>query len=126
MQNYSVCNKCKNSSWGSIHTWNIDYNNLGNIIAAKHGPSGWRGISHDEVNLITSGINHGCHDVIGYETTVLENLILHTSSDTWAPSGSELYYENKFHSKEETTYIRKNSKDTINVIYRFGFNDGLN
>ncbi|WP_299293324.1 sorbosone dehydrogenase family protein [Nitrosopumilus sp.] len=79
-------------SIGHRNPQGIDWDNDGNLVATEHGPSGWRGSAHDELNLIIPGSNYGWPDVIGDE--VLEgaiNPILHTGDDTWAPSGGEFY-----------------------------------
>ena len=79
-------------SIGHRNPQGIDWDESGNLVATEHGPSGWRGSAHDEVNLIIPGKNYGWPDVIGDE--VLEgaiNPILHTGDDTWAPSGAEFY-----------------------------------
>lgn len=74
----------------------IDWDDSGNLIATEHGPSGWRGAAHDEINLIIPGANYGWPDIIGDETMKgLQNSILHTGDDTWAPSGAEFYYGDK-------------------------------
>lgn len=62
----------------------------------EHSPSSWRGTAHDEDNMIIPGTNYGWPDIIGDETAEgLENPILHTVDDTWAPSGSEFYLADK-------------------------------
>jgi glucose/arabinose dehydrogenase len=74
----------------------IDWDESGNLVATEHGPSGWRGVAHDEINLIIPGANYGWPDVIGDETADgLQNPILHTGDDTWAPSGAEFYNGDK-------------------------------
>jgi len=74
----------------------IDWDESGNLVATEHGPSGWRGVAHDEINLIIPGANYGWPDVIGDETAEgLQNPILHTGDDTWAPSGAEFYNGDK-------------------------------
>jgi len=79
-------------SIGHRNPQGIDWDINGNLIATEHGPSGWRGNAHDELNLITPGSNYGWPDVIGGETKIgLQNPILHTGDDTWAPSGGEFY-----------------------------------
>ena len=65
----------------------IDWDESGNLVATEHGQS-----AHDEINLIIPGANYGWPDVIGDETADgLQNPILHTGDDTWAPSGAEFY-----------------------------------
>jgi len=69
----------------------IDWDESGNLVATEHGQS-----AHDEINLIIPGANYGWPDVIGDETAEgLQNPILHTGDDTWAPSGAEFYYGDK-------------------------------
>jgi len=92
-------NPWKNSpvySIGHRNPQGIDWDESGNLFATEHGPSGWRGVAHDEINQIITGANYGWPDIIGDEEK--ENLqvpILHSGDDTWAPSGSEFYLENK-------------------------------
>ncbi len=86
-------NPWKNSpvySIGHRNPQGIDWDDSGNLVATEHGPSGWRGVAHDEINLITLGKNYGWPDIIGDESMDgLQNPILHTGDDTWAPSGAE-------------------------------------
>ncbi len=78
---------------GTNYGWpDIIGDESGNLVSTEHGPSGWRGFAHDEINLITPGTNYGWPDIIGDESKEgLQNPILHTGDDTWAPSGSEFY-----------------------------------
>lgn len=79
-------------SIGHRNPQGIDWDNSGNLVATEHGPSGWRGSAHDEINVIIPGKNYGWPDVIGDESMEgLTNPILHTGDDTWAPSGAEFY-----------------------------------
>ena len=83
-------------SIGHRNPQGLDWDDSGNLVATEHGPSGWRGAAHDEINVIVSGNNYGWPDVIGDETIEgLQNPILHTGDDTWAPSGAEFYYGEK-------------------------------
>ena len=92
-------NPWKNSpiySIGHRNPQGIDWDKSGNLIATEHGPSGWRGIAHDEINQIIAGSNYGWPDIIGDEEKEgLQTPILHSADDTWAPSGSEFYDSNK-------------------------------
>lgn len=79
-------------SIGHRNPQGIDWDKSGNLVATEHGPSGWRGSAHDEINVIIPGANYGWPDVIGDESMEgLQNPILHTGDDTWAPSGAEFY-----------------------------------
>jgi glucose/arabinose dehydrogenase len=83
-------------SIGHRNPQGIDWDESGNLIATEHGPSGWRGVAHDEINQIIAGNNYGWPDIIGdEEKEYLQNPILHSGEDTWAPSGSEFYYGDK-------------------------------
>ncbi|WP_428324722.1 PQQ-dependent sugar dehydrogenase [Nitrosopumilus sp.] len=80
-------------SIGHRNPQGIAWDKYGNLIATEHGPSGWRGVAHDEINLIVSGANYGWPDIIGDETLEdVINPILHSGDETWAPSGSTFYY----------------------------------
>ncbi len=80
-------------SIGHRNPQGIAWDESGELIATEHGPSGWRGNAHDEINLIKSGANYGWPDVIGDETKDgLINPVLHSGDDTWAPSGAAFYY----------------------------------
>ena len=84
-------------SIGHRNPQGIDWDINGNMVSTEHGPSGLRGIAHDEINVITPGTNYGWPDMIGDETSKdLQNPIFHTGEDTWAPSGAEFYNGDKF------------------------------
>ncbi|MHA7647982.1 PQQ-dependent sugar dehydrogenase [Nitrosopumilus sp. S4] len=79
-------------SIGHRNPQGIDWDDFGNLVATEHGPSGWRGVAHDEINVISPGTNYGWPDIIGDETMQgMQNPILHSGDDTWAPSGAEFY-----------------------------------
>ena len=83
-------------SFGHRNPQGIDWDNAGNLIATEHGPSGLRGVAHDEINLIESKGNYGWPDIIGDETKKdLLTPILHSGKDTWAPSGGAFYLGDK-------------------------------
>lgn len=83
-------------SMGHRNPQGIDWDESENLFATEHGPSGWRGVAHDEVNQIIAGANYGWPDIIGDEEKEnLQNPILHSGEDTWAPSGSEFYQGDK-------------------------------
>jgi glucose/arabinose dehydrogenase len=79
-------------SYGHRNPQGLDWDESGNLVATEHGPSGWHGVAHDEINVIVPGKNYGWPDIIGSET--MEGLvtpIFNTGDDTWAPSGAEFY-----------------------------------
>ena len=83
-------------SIGHRNPQGFDWDDAGNLVATEHGPSGFRGTAHDEVNVIVPGENYGWPDVIGDEIIEgLQSPILHTGEDTWAPSGAEFYHGKK-------------------------------
>jgi len=62
-------------------TWNAQ-----NVLySSEHGQS-----AHDEVNIITSGLNYGWPLVQGDEDsteTIVQKPLIHSNEDTWSPSG---------------------------------------
>ncbi|QLH04314.1 hypothetical protein C5F49_02515 [Nitrosopumilus oxyclinae] len=84
-------------SYGHRNPQGIDWHpDSGILVASEHGPSGERGRAHDEINVIFSGKNYGWPEIIGDETSEgLENPIIHTGDDTWAPSGASFYDSDK-------------------------------
>ena len=79
-------------SIGHRNPQGMDWDESGNMVATEHGPSGWRGVAHDEVNVIIPGTNYGWPDTVGDESADgLQEPILHTGNGTWAPSGAEFY-----------------------------------
>ena len=79
-------------SMGHRHPQGLDWDGAGNLLISEHGPSGWRGEAHDEINLIEPGANYGWPVIVGGETAEgLRPPLLHTGNDTWAPSGVEFY-----------------------------------
>lgn len=83
-------------SIGHRNPQGIDWDENGRLFATEHGPSGWRGMAHDEINEILPGGNYGWPDIIGDEKKQnMINPILHSGDDTWAPSGATFYYGEK-------------------------------
>ena len=83
-------------SIGHRNPQGIDWDESGNLVATEHGPSGLRGVANDEINVIIPGANYGWPDIIGDESAEgLQNPILHSGDDTWAPSGAEFYSGDK-------------------------------
>ena len=79
-------------SIGHRNPQGMDWDDAGNLVAAEHGPSGLRGVGHDEINLVLPGANYGWPDIIGDEKMKgMQTPLLHTGDDVWAPSGSEFY-----------------------------------
>ena len=83
-------------SMGHRNPQGMDWDKHENMVATEHGPSGERGIAHDEINVIVSGKNYGWPKIVGgEETDGMQEPILHTGYDTWAPAGAEFYQGNK-------------------------------
>lgn len=83
-------------SYGHRNPQGLDWDDSGNLLATEHGPSGFHGVAHDEINLIKPGENYGWPDIIGSESKEgLVTPIMNTGEDTWAPSGAEFYYGDK-------------------------------
>lgn len=79
-------------STGHRNPQGMDWDSGGNLVTTDHGPSGERGRAHDEVNVVVAGADYGWPAVIGDESKAgSRNPILHTGTDTWAPSGAEFY-----------------------------------
>lgn len=79
-------------SYGHRNPQGLDWDKSGNLVATEHGPSGWHGVAHDEINVIVPGANYGWPDIIGSESMDgLVTPILNTGDDTWAPSGADFY-----------------------------------
>ncbi len=79
-------------SMGHRHPQGLDWDAAGNLLVSEHGPSGWRGAAHDEINLIAPGANYGWPIIVGGETAEgLRPPLVHSGNDTWAPSGAEFY-----------------------------------
>jgi glucose/arabinose dehydrogenase len=83
-------------SYGHRNPQGLDWDVSGKLVATEHGPTGWRGVAHDEVNLIYPGLNYGWPKTIGSETkSGFVSPILESGNETWAPSGAEFYYGNQ-------------------------------
>lgn len=63
------------------------------FYATEHGPSGGQfGTGRDELNLISPGNNYGWPEIIGDQIkNGMERPLLHSNTDTWAPSGAAFY-----------------------------------
>ncbi len=83
-------------SYGHRNPQGLDWDKSGNLVSTEHGPSGFRGVGNDEINVIRPGENYGWPDIIGSETKKgLTTPIMSTGNDTWAPSGAEFYEGDK-------------------------------
>ena len=76
-------------SYGHRNPQGLDWDNSENLVATEHGPSGWRGFAHDEINVIIPGGNYGWPEIVGSETKDgFFTPILNSGDETWAPSGA--------------------------------------
>ncbi|MYJ27277.1 MAG: thioredoxin domain-containing protein [Cenarchaeum sp. SB0672_bin_9] len=79
-------------SLGHRNPQGLDWDESGNLIITEHGPSGWKGVGHDELNLITPGTNYGWPVIVGDQKAEgMQTAIFNTGTVTWAPSGAEFY-----------------------------------
>ena len=94
-------------SYGHRNPQGLDWHpESGKLVATEHGPSGERGRAHDEVNAIEPGKNYGWPKIVGDESKAnLEDPLLHTGSDTWAPSGAAFYNSKNIPHWEENYFI---------------------
>lgn len=70
-------------SYGHRNPQGLAWDNEGRLYATEHGAS-----AHDELNLIQKGSNYGWPTIQGDEMqTGMVTPIIHSSTDTWAPSG---------------------------------------
>ncbi|MFD2706445.1 PQQ-dependent sugar dehydrogenase [Salibacterium lacus] len=71
-------------SYGHRNPQGISWNEDGEMYSSEHGSN-----ARDEINRIEAGANYGWPDITGDESA--ENMrppLIHSGSDTWAPSGS--------------------------------------
>jgi len=65
------------------------------MVSSEHGPSGEPvspPFAHDEINIILPGRNYGWPTIVGGSTDErFQNPLLHSGSETWAPSGIVFY-----------------------------------
>lgn len=76
-------------SYGHRNVQGFCWTNTGAMLATEHGPSGEFGwVAHDEINLIKPGQNYGWPIAYaGMESDTLTPALIHSGSETWAPSG---------------------------------------
>ena len=83
-------------SLGHRNPQGMDWDESGNLVITEHGPSGWKGVAHDELNLVTPGANYGWPTIIGDEAAAgMQTAIFNTGNDTWAAAGAEFYEGDK-------------------------------
>ena len=80
-------------SSGHRNPQGIDWHpDTGMLAATDHGPSGERGVAHDEINVVVSGASYGWPDAVGDEEVEGEIApAVHSGDETWAPSGASFY-----------------------------------
>ncbi len=76
-------------SYGHRNVQGFSWTATGQMLATEHGPSGEFGwCCHDEINRILPGHNYGWPLALaGTETGTLTPPLVHSGTDTWAPSG---------------------------------------
>ena len=79
-------------SYGHRNPQGLAWDNQSRLWATEHGPS-----TKDEVNLIEIGKNYGWPEIEGDEKrSGLENPVLNSGSDTWAPAGAAFYQDSVY------------------------------
>ncbi|WP_246031665.1 PQQ-dependent sugar dehydrogenase [Salibacterium salarium] len=80
-------------SYGHRNPQGLDWNEDNQLYSSEHGSS-----AHDEINHIQPGENYGWPVITGdEEQNDMETPLLHSGSDTWAPSGSTFDSNNNFY-----------------------------
>ena len=88
-------------SYGHRNPQGIAWNDDGMLVSSEHGPSGEMGYGHDEINVIVKGKNYGWPKVVGDSSDdSYVNPVIHSSEQTWAPSGMVFYNSDKISSLE--------------------------
>lgn len=73
-------------SFGHRNPQGLAWDDKGRLWATEHGPS-----ARDEVNLIVRGGNYGWPEIRGSEEREgMRSPVLHSSEETWAPSGADI------------------------------------
>ncbi len=112
-------------SMGHRNPQGMDWTSDGIMIITEHGPSGWVGTGHDEINVIKPGKNYGWPYVIGdkavtdTDINVYQDPLFHTGYETWAPSGSEFYESNEipeWHNKYFVASLRGQSLWMLDIV----------
>ena len=104
-------------SYGHRNPQGLDWDQVGNLVATEHGPSGFYGVAQDEINLIKPGLNYGWPDIIGSQTMDgLVTPILNTGDDTWAPSGADFYDGDKISGWSGKYFVATLRGNHLNVI----------
>lgn len=104
-------------SLGHRNPQGLDWSPSGVLVATEHGPTGFYGVAHDEINIIEPGLNYGWPDIIGDETKEgLVTPILNTGDDTWAPSGADFYDGNKIPQWSGKYFVATLRGNHLNMI----------
>jgi glucose/arabinose dehydrogenase len=78
-------------SYGHRNPQGLTWDEKGQLWSTEHGRSGFPS-GLDELNRIAPGKNYGWPTIQGDETKgEMEKPVLHSGSDTWAPSGAAFY-----------------------------------
>ena len=81
-------------SFGHRNPEGLAWDNLGRLWATEHGSS-----ATDELNLVLPGSNYGWPVIRGDEKSPgMESPVIHSGSDTWAPSGIAFWNGSLFFS----------------------------
>ena len=74
-------------SYGHRNPQGLTWDSDGQLYSSEHGPS-----AHDELNDITASYNYGWPTIVGDQLGEgMENPLIHSNNETWAPSGMAYY-----------------------------------
>jgi glucose/arabinose dehydrogenase len=103
-------------SYGHRNPQGLAWNDEGTIMySSEHGES-----AHDEINIIEPGKNYGWPNITGDEEQEgIEKPLLHSGTDTWAPSGITFFEDHLFIAglKGRSLYVYNESAGSLDVVF---------
>ncbi|UCZ52409.1 sorbosone dehydrogenase family protein [Bacillus shivajii] len=102
-------------SYGHRNPQGLAWNEAGELYSSEHGPVG-----HDEINVIEAGKNYGWPNIIGDEEAEgMENPLVHSGDDTWAPSGITFFEDELFVTglRGESLYWLNEEERKLEVVF---------
>ncbi|MDG5790169.1 PQQ-dependent sugar dehydrogenase [Evansella sp. AB-P1] len=102
-------------SYGHRNPQGIAWNDEGQLYSSEHGPA-----AHDEINIIEAGKNYGWPHFIGDDKGEnIEEPLLHSADDTWAPSGITFWNGNLLAVglRGESLYKLNEEETTLETVF---------